>query len=166
MVTPCDTFRNTVMLHAITLFKPHPVFPKCYEQSKNKQILLSTWTLMSLFSWLLIGHLIGDWLLQNDNMARHKQSAVFSQQCLFHCTVYSITELVVLWMTSPVALNGSLYILFLLTIFISHWIIDAFSLASRWGRWLKQTDAPFVRIVVDQTFHLITIAVVIETLLI
>lgn len=121
---------------------------------------------MSLFSWLLIGHLIGDWLLQNDNMARYKQSAIFSRQCLFHCTVYSITELAVLWMVTPVALNGSLYILFLLIIFISHWIIDAFSLASRWGRWLKQTDAPFVRIVVDQTFHLITIAVVIETLLI
>ena len=120
---------------------------------------------MNLFSWLLIGHFIGDWLLQNDEMARGKRSGLFSPHCIVHCAIYSLTQLAVLWYYAPHFSVTPPYFLFLIGIFVSHWIIDATNLAAHWGKWFKQTDTAFVRIVVDQTFHLITLALLIETVL-
>ena len=121
---------------------------------------------MSLFSWLLLGHLVGDWLLQNDEMARGKHSSIISQHCIFHCAIYSLTELIVLWIVSSKFSPSPSYFLFGLGIFFSHWLIDAFNLAAHWGRWIKQTDTMFVRIMVDQTLHLLTLALLVEMILI
>ncbi len=114
---------------------------------------------MTIFTWLVLGHLIGDWMLQNDWMARDKRGRWWSNQCIIHCLVYSITILVVAWLSSGRALTlEQVYLLFSI-IFFSHWLIDGFNLASHWGRIVNQTQNESVRIVVDQTMHLLVLGV-------
>ena len=43
---------------------------------------------MTMFSWLLLGHLLGDWLLQNDWMAQGKRQGFFTLAGLIHFTIY------------------------------------------------------------------------------
>ncbi len=120
---------------------------------------------MSVFTWLLIGHLIGDWLLQNDALAQGKRTGIKSIACLLHCLLYTLAQLFTLWIARHYLTQPPPYLLFALFTFATHWLIDATNLAARWGKFIRQTNAAFVRVTVDQTFHLITMAVLIETLL-
>lgn len=103
---------------------------------------------------LLILHLIGDFVLQNDWMAEHKTK--FTREgflaCFVHCLVYSAPFY---------SLNFSVEHTFL--VFITHFIIDKFRLAYYWcefmnvgarlenGHWLKT----YLIFQVDMCFHLI-----------
>lgn len=120
---------------------------------------------MSVFTWLLIGHLVGDWLLQNDAMAQGKRTGIKSIACLLHCFLYTLAQVGALWIASKLLPQTPPYLLFALLTFMTHWLIDATNLAACWGILIRQTNAAFVRVTVDQTFHLITLAVLIETLL-
>ncbi len=115
---------------------------------------------MNTFTWLLLGHLIGDWLLQNDWMARGKRIRFFTLPGLAHFLVYAITVLATLWLDSGTALPPPTYGLAFALLFVSHWVIDASSIVAVWMRLLHQTDIPMVRIMVDQTFHCIILAIV------
>jgi hypothetical protein len=116
---------------------------------------------MTPFIWLCIAHLVGDWMLQNDWMARNKRGHPWSAACLTHCVVYTITLGVALgWATlrqghllAPLSMLG-----FMVAIFVSHWLIDGWDLARRWGKLMGQTDNTPVRVVVDQTLHIIVLA--------
>jgi hypothetical protein len=116
---------------------------------------------MTLFEWLLIGHLIGDWAFQNDWMVRHKQDALFNRAVFIHCAAYTAVLLVVLWLAA-----GRLplldFVYFGGVVYISHWLIDATNAADHWMRILQQSNVLFVRIVVDQIFHLLIIALLIQ----
>ena len=69
---------------------------------------------------LLLGHLFGDYIFQNNWMALNK--AKFSLEgwiaCLIHCLIYSIT----------VCLFTKITIIWFVIIFLSHFIIDKFPL--------------------------------------
>lgn len=117
---------------------------------------------MNIFTWLVIGHLVGDWMLQNDWMARGKQRRFFTQAIFVHCMVYTLTLFVALWIASLDSPVSPPYIPFALTIFLSHWLIDAGNLAGRWVRWWKQSRLLFVRIMVDQTLHVLVLAAFME----
>jgi hypothetical protein len=119
---------------------------------------------MSMFNWLLIGHLVGDWMLQNDWMARNKQRRWFSSAILVHCMVYTLVLLITLWWAGK-SDPGLPYLPFATTVFVSHWLIDAGRLAARWAALLRQTRVRFVQVMVDQTMHLIVLAVLVELLL-
>lgn len=114
---------------------------------------------MTIFTWLVLGHFIGDWMLQNDWMARHKRGRWWSSQCIIHCLVYSITILVVAWLASGSALTLYQVSLLFGSVLVTHWLIDGFNLAYHWGRIINQTEIGFVRIVVDQTMHLLVLGV-------
>lgn len=113
---------------------------------------------MTTFDWLLVGHLLGDWMLQNDWMARGKQQRLFNPAIFVHCLIYTGTLVVILWQSSPQSLTLSSYLVFALLVFFSHWGIDAPNLAARWTTFFKQSDLVFVRIMVDQTLHLLVLA--------
>jgi Protein of unknown function (DUF3307) len=113
---------------------------------------------MSTFDWLLVGHLLGDWMLQNDWMARGKQQRLFNPAIFVHCTVYTGTLVAALWQAHSSPLTISSYLFFALCIFLSHWGIDAPNLAGRWTTFFRQSDHLFVRIMVDQTLHLLVLA--------
>jgi len=113
---------------------------------------------MSIFSWLVIGHFVGDWMLQNDWMARHKRGRWWSAPCIVHCLVYSIVIVQAAWIGSRGALPAVQLGAFFALIFVTHWLIDGFDLARRWGNAINQTQNDSVRIVVDQTMHMIVLA--------
>jgi hypothetical protein len=117
---------------------------------------------MNIFTWLIIGHLVGDWMLQNDWMARGKARSLFTQAIFVHCAVYTLTLLAALWIATIDQQQRPPYIVFLLLIFFSHWLIDAGNLAGHWVRWWRQSRLLFVRIMVDQTLHVLVLACFME----
>jgi hypothetical protein len=128
-----------------------------------------------LFVLALIGHLIGDYLLQTKLMALHKADKGFPGTIL--CTTH------VLLYTAAVGLClGNFHPDLMLAIFIPHWVIDRNSLASHWLKIIKgrtfesvnnstglarDFDVAFTAIVytvTDNTFHLICLWVAIRWL--
>lgn len=100
-------------------------------------------------------------MLQNDWMARNKGRQPIGPACLLHCLIYTgavgaIYLTVEGWSRPPQRLG-----LFLILIFASHWAIDGGRLAERWGALLHQTDSAPVRTVVDQTMHIVVLALAI-----
>ncbi len=119
---------------------------------------------MSTFAWLVIGHLVGDWMLQTDWMAREKQNGMATRALLVHCLIYTGTLMAFLALAATRHALAPPYLTVGLTILLSHWFIDGARLAARWSQLLRQTKQEFVRIMVDQTLHLLVLAFVVEFL--
>ncbi|MBX3053337.1 MAG: DUF3307 domain-containing protein [Caldilineaceae bacterium] len=120
---------------------------------------------MTPFEWFLVGHLIGDWVFQNDWMARHKQNGLLNWAILIHCGVYTAVLVLAYLLATISSLDLSTLPLFAVLVYLSHLLIDATGLAGRWIHFFRQTDAPFMRIVVDQTMHLVVLALLVEFVL-
>lgn len=111
---------------------------------------------MTLFSYFLIGHLIGDFLLQTNWMAMHKSHKWLP--LLTHCFVYTTSVVLV-------ALLGGFVLSFaaIFLIFISHVILDKRFFVAWWVKTIMKTtgtEANWLTIVVDQVFHILIIAFV------
>ena len=97
----------------------------------------------------LVAHLIADWILQNDWMARHKldlrHPAAWTHTCI-HAGCLAIA----LGWEAGVVLG------------LLHLLIDTRVPATWWIRKFKQcadaSDAPSIAIWLDQTFHIVSIA--------
>jgi len=114
---------------------------------------------MNTFTYLLMAHLLGDWLLQNDWMAKGKKQGLFTLAGMVHFAIYTATTLCALWLSGVTDKNGGLYLIFsAMAIFVSHWLIDAMDAAGRWMRFYRQSDREIVRVMVDQTLHLLVLA--------
>jgi hypothetical protein len=120
---------------------------------------------MTTFTWLLVAHLIGDWMLQNDWMARHKQASLFNRAIAVHCIMYTLTTLGSLWLIGFRNSTQPPYFIFSIFILLSHWLIDATSLARRWVHFFRQSEVYFVQIMVDQTMHIVILACLTQFLL-
>jgi len=120
---------------------------------------------MTLFEWLLVGHLIGDWVFQNDWMARHKQNGLLNRAILVHCAIYTAVLLLIYFVPAASPHSLSTFLRFAGLVYFSHWLIDATGLAGRWMRFFGQTDALFMRIAVDQIFHVVVLALLVEFVL-
>lgn len=128
-----------------------------------------------LFIVAFLGHLVGDYLFQTKYMALNKSGKGWSgfKTCTLHVLIYTVSICLMLWMLNPWNI---------LAVFIPHWIIDRWSLASVWlkligGRtfeaaYLSQDKyrdfdiafTSFVYAVVDNTFHLLSLWLVIKFL--
>ena len=117
---------------------------------------------MNIFTWLLLGHLVGDWMFQNDWMARGKQRRLLTPEILVHCLVYTGVVALALWVATHRDVTPPPYLTILAIIILSHWLIDAGNLAGHWVHLWRQSKVLFVRIMVDQTMHLVVLAVVAE----
>lgn len=109
---------------------------------------------------ILFGHIAGDFFLQTGSMADHKYrpGKIGALWCTAHVAVYTITVSAIL---------GNFSVLFMLGVYIPHWIIDRWSLGYRWmiligrGHLLKSNNphnvafGSIVYVVIDQTMHLI-----------
>lgn len=116
---------------------------------------------MNTFNWLLLGHLIGDWLLQNDWMASQKQQKLFSTAGFVHFTIYTIIVSGIVWLFCSENQGLVHYLRVSGIVFGSHWLIDGTPLVERWMRFYGQDpDRDFVRIIIDQTLHLMVLGVV------
>ncbi len=109
---------------------------------------------MSAFDALLLGHLIGDFLLQTSWMAGNKTKHLLP--LLVHSLVYTVSIAVFSWLT----LHRLSYLM-LVFIFVIHVILDRRTFVHWWVEKIMRTDGPpaaWLSIVVDQTFHLLALA--------
>jgi hypothetical protein len=72
--------------------------------------------------------------------------------------------LVACWQGNGLQATALQYVLFTSVIFVSHWWIDAFDLAQRWGNLIGQTKVEFVRMMNDQVLHLLVIGALVQWL--
>jgi hypothetical protein len=85
------------------------------------------------FATLVLGHLIGDFLLQNKWMAMNKSASHF--KCFIHCVLYTLAVTATTWPT----IHGWLWSSF---IFLSHYPIDRWSLADKWLDFIGGRNLP------------------------
>lgn len=115
---------------------------------------------MNLFSWLLLGHFVADWLLQSDWMAIGKRRAFLAVSGFAHYVVYTAVILILIYMIAPHCRSAWLLVSAGLLIFFSHWAIDGTNLVQWWMRIAGQRDQTMVRVMVDQTFHLLILGAI------
>ena len=120
---------------------------------------------MSIFDWLLVGHLVGDWLLQSNWMAKGKKQALFTWPGFIHFAIYTVVIMVLLWLARGKAVEPTTYLQIGVIIFVSHWLVDATGAVEWWMSVYKQSRE-FVRILIDQTLHLLILALVTTLLLV
>lgn len=102
----------------------------------------------------LIGHLVGDYLLQNGWMANNKKS--YSIPCIVHCAIWTTCVIVFaswpLWTAIP--------------LFITHFIQDRTNIIAFYMDRIGQKDfrtgacAPWSLIVVDNVWHILVIWII------
>lgn len=90
---------------------------------------------------LLLGHLVGDYLLQNNWMAlnKHKNDIQGWLTCTVHCVLYTISVCLIMqvWTVEWIAI-----------VFISHFVIDKFGLTDKY---LKLIRGRSVSVFVEDT---------------
>lgn len=111
---------------------------------------------MTLFNYLIVGHLIGDFLFQTNWMAMNKSKKW--APLLTHCVVYTM-------MIFGVAFFGgyTIPISAIALIFFSHVLLDRRTFVVWWVKKIMGTTdkgANWLNIVVDQVFHIIILAAV------
>ncbi|MHB8126729.1 MAG: DUF3307 domain-containing protein [Desulfitobacteriaceae bacterium] len=111
---------------------------------------------MSHFDLLLVAHLIGDFLFQTNWMAKNKTNKYFP--LFVHTGLYTIIVAFIAWLSF-----GGLPLWGILTIFIVHTILDKRIFVEWWIQTImmtKENDSVWLKIVVDQIFHILVLAVI------
>lgn len=92
---------------------------------------------LSLFDALLVGHLVGDFLLQNRWMAERKSTQW--PPLLVHSLIYTAC------VTAAGLLGGGLPWPAVLLVFLSHVVLDRQSFVTWWGRRIQTLRGPAER---------------------
>ncbi|SDJ58065.1 DUF3307 domain-containing protein [Salimicrobium halophilum] len=113
---------------------------------------------MSPFSYMLIGHLFGDYLFQTKWMAIHKADQW--PALLVHSTVYTLFVLLAcLWGGVDVGWLGFAFI------WGTHVFLDRRGFVTWWSRTIMRNKDPEIAwlcIIVDQVFHIFVLALVLH----
>lgn len=83
----------------------------------------------------LIGHLVGDYLLQNDWLALHKKKS--SIRCLIHCLIWTWSVMLFSGWWAPHCFTASVTFFVLL---ITHFIQDRTNIIAWWMDFIGQTE--------------------------
>ena len=106
---------------------------------------------MTLFEWLLVGHLVGDYLLQNRWMAEKK--TMQWMPLLVHVIVYTSTVALLAYCAGGLTLPA------VTLIFLSHLVLDRRGFVNFWTRRITgAADIPWLVIMVDQAWHVVVLA--------
>jgi hypothetical protein len=104
----------------------------------------------------IVGHLVGDYLLQNDWMAQNKKRRSFP--CFVHCA---------LWTLAVCAFAGWWSLPALAVLFVTHFMQDRTQVVVFWmtrinrqPQFVQPPCAPWSLIVVDNVWHIVTICAV------
>ncbi|TDA67200.1 MAG: DUF3307 domain-containing protein [Clostridia bacterium] len=102
-------------------------------------------------SWLLVGHLVGDYLVQTSWMANNKASQWLP--LLAHVVVYTACVYLFSLPAGGIGYSG------LALILIAHVILDHRRVVIWWVRTVCQADdIPWMAVVVDQSWHALVLA--------
>lgn len=111
---------------------------------------------MNMFAWLLVGHLVGDFILQTGWMAKKTSNYV---ALIVHSAVYTLSVII---LSLPA---GGLSYKAATVIFISHLLLDQRRFVELWVRFVNNAAGlPWIHIAVDQCFHLVVLAFVAQYL--
>lgn len=111
---------------------------------------------MTIFNYLLIGHLIGDFLLQTTWMAMNKSKKWMP--LITHCIVYTLSVFVVTLIGGEALSIGAIVL-----IFSSHILLDRRTFVVWWVKHImgsKGNDAGWLTIMADQVFHILILGAV------
>ncbi len=111
---------------------------------------------MSHFDYLLVAHLIGDFLFQTSWMANNKVQRYVP--LLVHTGLYTIIVALIAWFSF-----GGLPLWGILTIFIVHTILDKRVFVEWWVKTIMTStgnESVWLKIMVDQVFHILVLAVI------
>jgi hypothetical protein len=120
----------------------------------------------TIFEKMIIGHLVGDYMIQSKKMALLKSNKDLNglMWCISHCVLYTLSICIFTQTTNPIKI---------FLIFMSHFPIDHWSLASKWLKLIRgrnfvdayksnsefrEIDLAFstiVYVVVDNTMHIL-----------
>ncbi len=106
----------------------------------------------SIVTYLVIAHLVGDFILQNEAMQRKSSSSLV---CTKHVVAYSLPFLP-LWVAYLVPTW------LIVAILVQHWCQDRWALHLRWMKWYRQTPPdrwPVGPLCVDQAWHIACIGI-------
>jgi hypothetical protein len=92
---------------------------------------------------LLVAHMMGDYFIQNTWMATNKAKHWFP--CLIHCFLYALSVMAICrWCDWRLAV-----------VFLTHYFMDRYRLASYWRKWFSgDQELPWI-ITADNTVHLL-----------
>lgn len=108
----------------------------------------------NIFLYLIVGHVVGDFLLQTSWQAENKGRiwrALISHGLVYSIAIYIITLIV-----------GSISLISIAIIFISHILLDKGHFVNWWIENIKkeQTDDERIRFIVDQSLHLLVLLII------
>lgn len=107
----------------------------------------------------LIGHLVGDYLLQNDWMALSKKSFYGSLHCCVHCLLWTASVMLFAGWFSLTEKSLAIWVV----LFFTHYFQDRTNIIEWWMDAIGQKQfrtgpcAPWSMIVVDNVWHIVTI---------
>lgn len=106
---------------------------------------------MNLFSWLLVGHFVGDYILQTRWMAEKKD------QQFLPLVVHSIVYTAAIGLLALLACGLSWRSLVL--IFVSHLVLDQRKFIDFWAAKVNgNTNIAWLKTTLDQSWHLVILA--------
>lgn len=106
---------------------------------------------------IIVGHLVGDYVMQNDWMASNKKTG--SWPCLVHCALYTLSMWAAVSMAHQDVAAWPLWAWSV--IFGTHFVFDRFGLAFKMmdqmtgQRSFAEHLAPWSVIIVDNTWHIL-----------
>lgn len=109
----------------------------------------------------IIGHLVGDYLLQNDWMALNKKKSSF--RCAVHCLIWTACVVGFAGWYNPTPAEGCRYLISAILLFLTHFAQDRTNIIAWWMDLIGQKQfrtgmcAPWSIIVVDNVWHIVTI---------
>lgn len=99
----------------------------------------------------LVGHLVGDYILQTDELALNKKASTL--HCTIHCAIWTLCVVLFAWWPWWTVVP----------LFVTHFIQDRTSIITWWMDFIGQHKfrtgicAPWSVIVVDNVFHILAI---------
>ena len=120
---------------------------------------------MSLFDWLLVGHLAGDFLLQTDRMASNK--AREWRWMLAHVGCYMASVIVVTLIYAwQHPLSAWPVVVGLLLVAATHVGLDRRNFTGWWMRSIGiSQDQAWLAIIIDQVFHVLVLVIAAQVML-
>jgi len=106
-----------------------------------------------LLAWLLVGHLVGDFLLQTGWMARNKVHNPLARTV--HVLVYASAVYLAALPAGGISWTGLAFVT------LTHYLLDGRWFVRFWLRCLNGSENPsWLAIAVDQSWHVVVLALV------